>query len=156
MDYARDRIAAAQHILAGIFASQKALKALAPEYSWAGLGNLLGDFGELVATDKYNLEKAPAGSGNFDGKTSSGQSVQIKTNYAANQIGFRGDADLLLVIGVQEDGSWEEIYFGEFEPVKAQARHSARDNKSMIAISKLRALAAAQQGVQHGGFAARY
>lgn len=146
MDFSRDRITAAQHILASIFASQKALRSLAPEYSWSGLGNLLGDFGELVATDRYQLHKAAAGSGDFDAKTADGRSVQIKTNFAASQIGFRGNADLLLVIGVNEDGSWEEIYFGPFASVKGLARYSSRDNKSMIAVSKLKALQAAQQG----------
>ena len=58
-----------------------------------------------------------------------------------SQIGFRGDADLLLVIGVKEDGTWEEIYFGDFNPVKEQSRYSKRDNKHMIAISKLKNIA---------------
>ena len=124
-------------MLASIFTAQKALKALAPEYRWSGLGNLLGDFGECVAIDYYNLEKAPSGSTSYDAKTTSGQTVQIKTNYAANQIGFRGEADLLLVIGVKEDGSWQELYFGDYSLVKAHSRYSARDNKHMIAISKL-------------------
>ena len=115
MDYSKDRITAVQAILASIFASQKALQALAPEYHWIGLGNLLGDFGELVATDHYGLLKAAPGSGDYDARTREGRSVQIKTNYAADQIGFRGQADLMLVIGVRYDGSWEEIYFGDFE-----------------------------------------
>ena len=54
-----ERIQSIQHILASIFASQRALKLLAPEFNWAGLGNLLGDFGELVAIDHYGLKKAP-------------------------------------------------------------------------------------------------
>lgn len=61
MDFRRERIAAAQAILASIFASQRALKSLAPEYRWQGLGNLLGDFGELIATDHYGLTKALQG-----------------------------------------------------------------------------------------------
>ncbi|HSV68577.1 MAG TPA: hypothetical protein VLI72_00585 [Methylibium sp.] len=138
--FARDRIVAAQAILASIFASQKALRVLAPEYLWSGLGNLLGDFGELLATDHYKLTKAPSGAGDYDARTAEGKSVQIKTNYAASQIGFRGEADLLLVIGIQSDGSWEEIYFGPYGPVKAQARFSARDNKHMIAVSRLKGL----------------
>lgn len=139
-DFRKDRISAAQHILASIFASQKALQTLAPEYRWAGLGNLLGDFGELVATDHYGLIKAAAGSGDFDAKTADGKTVQIKTNFAASQIGFRGTADILLVIGVNGDGTWQEIYFGPFSTVKGIARFSARDNKNMVAISKLHAL----------------
>lgn len=142
MDYAKDRITAVQAILATIFSSQKALQTLAPEYRWTGLGNLLGDFGELVATDYYGLTKATPGSGDYDGRTADGKSVQIKTNYSADQIGFRGSADLMLVIGVKPDGSWELIYYGDFANVKAVARYSARDNKHMIAVSKLKALQA--------------
>src|SRR5689334_16359065 len=124
-------------MLASIFAAQKALRALAPEFHWSGLGNLLGDFGELVAIDKYGLTKAPGGSDGYDAKTSDGRTVQIKTNYAASQIGFRGKSDLMLVIGVNDDGSWKELYYGPFEPVHAASRFSARDNKHMLAITKL-------------------
>jgi hypothetical protein len=132
-----EKILAVQHILASIFASQRALKTLVPEFNWSGLGNLLGDFGELVAIDHYGLTKAPSGSDGFDAENAEGRTVQIKTNYAASQIGFRGSADLLLVIGVKDDGSWEELYYGSFAEVKEQSRFSARDNKHMIAISKL-------------------
>jgi len=138
-----ERIQSIQHILASIFASQRALKALAPEFNWSGLGNLLGDFGELVAIDHYGFAKAPAGSDGFDAIASDGRRVQIKTNYAAKQIGFRGSADLMLVIGVNDDGTWEELFFGSFEPVKAAARFSARDNKHMVAITKLKQIAMA-------------
>ncbi|GAB3366948.1 hypothetical protein GCM10027431_09750 [Lysobacter rhizosphaerae] len=146
--FTRDRILAAQAILASIFASQKALRALAPEYSWAGLGNLLGDFGELLATDHYNLQKAPPGSGDFDARTVDGQSVQIKTNFASSQIGFRGQADLLLVLGIRHDGSWEEIYYGPYAPIKELSRFSGRDNKHMIAVTKLKALVAANTSIK--------
>ena len=112
-----DRIKATQHLLASIFASQRALRILAPEFKWSGLGNLLGDFGELVAIEAYALTKAASGSNGYDAKTAAGQTVQIKTNYAASQVGFRGKADLLLVLGVEDDGSWKELYFGPFQPV---------------------------------------
>jgi len=138
-----DKIEAIKGVLASLFASQRALKALAPEYKWAGLGNLLGDFGEFIAVAQYGLTKAPAGSSGFDAVTSDGKSVQVKTNHAANQIGFRGDADLMLVIHVHKDGECEEIYYGPFLPVKDGSRYSARDNKQMIAVSKLRSMSSA-------------
>lgn len=140
MDFAQDRITAVQHILATIFAAQKALKTLASEFNWAGLGNLLGDFGELVAIDHYGLTKAPRSADGYDALTSDDKRVQIKTNYASSQIGFRGEADLMLVIKVNDDGSWEEVYYGDFTDVKKLARYSARDNKHMIAVSKLRTI----------------
>ncbi len=134
------RIEAVKGIIASVFAAQRSLRALAPEYKWAGLGNLLGDFGEFVAMHGYGLTKASSGSDGYDARTADGRSVQVKTNHAATQIGFRGQADLLLVLHVQASGEFEEIYFGPFAPVLAASRHSARDNKEMIAVSKLREL----------------
>lgn len=137
---ANSELEAVRHIMATLFSAQNALRSLAPEFRWAGLGNLLGDYGEYVAIEAYGLEKAPSGSDGFDAVTPEGQTVQIKANHAANQIGFRGEADLLLVVKVEADGDWNEIYFGSFAEVKAIARYSARDNKHMVAISKLKAL----------------
>lgn len=131
---------AVRHIMATLFSAQNALRELAPEFKWAGLGNLLGDYGEYVACAHYGLRKAPAGSNGYDALTSDGRSVQIKANHAANQIGFRGEADLMLVIKVTHNGGWDEVYFGDFNKVKAIARYSARDNKFMVAISALKAL----------------
>ena len=133
-------IEAVKGVIASLFASQRTLRAVAPEYKWAGLGNLLGDFGEFIAMKAYALEKASAGSNGYDAKTAEGKTVQVKTNPAASQIGFRGEADLMLVLHVKENGEWEEIYYGPFAPVRDGSRHSKRDNKQMIAISKLRAI----------------
>ena len=93
-------INAVKHIIATVFSAQNALRELAPDFKWAGMGNLLGDYGEYVCIENYNLTKAPAGSNGFDATTEDGKTVQIKTNHAASTIGFRGDADLMLVIYV--------------------------------------------------------
>jgi hypothetical protein len=137
------RVQAIQHVLASIFASQRTLKVLSPEFKWAGLGNLLGDFGELMAIEAYGLTKAPPGSNGFDAVLPDGRTVQIKANFAANQIGFRGSADMLLVLSVDHDGAWSELYFGPFEPVFKASRRSERDNKNAIAVTKLRQMSAA-------------
>src|SRR5690348_12645815 len=113
------KLEAVKGIVAALFAAQRALRALAPEYKWKGLGNLLGDFGEFVAVENYGLIKANGGADGYDARMSDGRTVQVKANHAASQIGFRGEADLLLVLHVHDDGNWEEIYFGPFAPVKA-------------------------------------
>ena len=139
-----NKVDAVKHIIATVFSAQNALRSLASEYKWAGLGNLLGDYGEYVAVNAYNLQKAAGGSSGYDALTQDGRTVQIKANHAASQIGFRGDADLILVLHVDVSGDWEEVYYGDFELVKKESRYSARDNKHMIAISKLRKLQESQ------------
>ena len=104
-----NRSEAIRHILATVFSAQNALRELAPEYRWTGLGNLLGDYGEFVAIDHYGLTKAGAGASGFDATTPDGRTVQIKANHASQTIGIRGEADLLLVVRVEADGSWEEL-----------------------------------------------
>jgi hypothetical protein len=79
-------------------------------------------------------------SSGYDCKTKDGRTVQVKTNHAASQIGFRGEADLMLVIHVRPTGEWEEVYYGPFGPVKEASRYSARDNKFMVATAKLKTL----------------
>ena len=133
-------INAIKHIIATVFSAQNALRELAPDFKWAGMGNLLGDYGEYVCIENYHLTKAPAGSNGFDATTEDGRTVQIKTNHAASSIGFRGDADLMLVIYVADDGEFEELYFGDFNKVKDNSSYSARDNKQSITISKLKKL----------------
>jgi len=136
------KVRAVQHIMATLFSAQNALRELAPEFRWAGLGNLLGDYGEFVAIKHYGLTKAPAGSNGYDAITPDGHTVQIKANHAASMIGFRGEADLLLVIKVEPNGQWAECYYGPFEAAKAKARYSTRDNKHMVTIRHLIALSA--------------
>ena len=138
------KVRAVQHIMATLFSAQNALRELAPEFRWAGLGNLLGDYGEFVAIKHYGLIKAPAGSNGFDAKTPDGKTVQIKANHAASTIGFRGEAELMLGLKVEPDGAWNECYFGPSSAVKALARFSARDNKHMVAVKHLIGLVGAK------------
>jgi hypothetical protein len=133
-------IEAVRHIIATMFSAQNALRELAPEFKWAGMGNVLGDFGEFVCLNFYELSKAPSGSNGFDAVNREGLTVQIKTNHASRSIGFRGSADLLLVLHVESDGSFKEIYFGDFEKAKKIASYSSRDNKFTLTISKLKQL----------------
>jgi len=69
------RVEATKAIISSLFASQRALRALAPEFKWTGLGNLLGDFGEFLAVHEYRLTKSSSGSNGFDARTPEGKSV---------------------------------------------------------------------------------
>ena len=131
-----------------IFSALRALRTIAPEYRWKGLGNVLGDFGECMAIDHYKLTKAPPGSEGFDAITKDGKKVQIKANHAAKQIGYRGEPDIMLVIQVDDIGNWKELYYGDFKPVREQSNYSARDNKYVITISKLKQLSKRSQRTQ--------
>tara|TARA_Y100000590_G_scaffold417009_1_gene516299 strand:+ start:5833 stop:6219 length:387 start_codon:yes stop_codon:yes gene_type:complete len=118
-----------------IYSLQNALRELAPDFKWSGLGNLLGDYGEFIAIEYYDLTKASAGS---DAINSKGKTVQVKTCHASSQIGYRGEADLMLVLYVGENGKWEEKYYGDFNKIKKHSNYSARDNKNTITLTKIK------------------
>jgi intein/homing endonuclease len=103
--------------------------------------NLLGDYGEYIALGKYNLNKAPSGADGYDAVTIDGLRVQIRANHSSSTIGFRGEADLLLVLKIESSAEWRELYYGSFKPVKEKAAYSKRDNKYMIPVGKLQGLA---------------
>lgn len=131
----------ARECMLQIFKAQKELRSLHKEYSWKGLGNTLGDYGELIAVLTYGLTKAGKGSKGYDALLGDSR-VQIKTIMHSKQIGFRGDfqdADLVLVLKINEnDATWEEVYWGSFDGFNSNgASFSARDNKSMMSVSKL-------------------
>ena len=50
-------INAVKHIIATVFSAQNALRELAPEFKWAGMGNLLGDYGEYVCIETTTLQR---------------------------------------------------------------------------------------------------
>ena len=135
-----EKIHAIKHILATIFAAQNALRSLAPEFKWAGLRNLIRDYWESVAIDYYGFTKADPGASGYDAIDENGKKVQIKANHYSKQIGIRGEADLLLVLTVKEDGSWEEFYFGDFQKALSIANYSSRDNKHSISLTALKKL----------------
>jgi hypothetical protein len=60
------RIEAMKGVLASLFACQRTLKSLDPRFKWAGLGNLLGDYGEFIVVEAYGLTPALCGSNGYD------------------------------------------------------------------------------------------
>ena len=96
---------------------------------------------EFVALSNYNLKKGPAGADGYDATTNDGLRVQIKANHSSSSIGFRGEADLLLVLKIESSAEWKELYYGPFKPVKDKASYSKRDNKYTIPVAKLQQIA---------------
>jgi hypothetical protein len=131
------RIEAMKGVLASLFASQRTLKSLAPNFKWAGLGNLLGDYGEFIATEVYNLQQAPRGANRYDAVRPDGKKVQVKTNYAASQIGFSRRGRHASVLKNRLERRLDGNLLRRFRACEGGGRYSARDNKHMVPISAL-------------------
>ena len=120
--------------------SSKKLKKLEPAFEWS---NLLGDYGEYVAIsdEKYGLKKAPTGQEKYDAVYKEGlhkgKTVQIKTTHKTKSIRFSSGADHLLVIQVDDNAEWKELYWGPLEKIRKESSFSKKDNKYNVNLTML-------------------
>lgn len=124
-----------KQVVASYTSAKTKLKILAPTFNW---GNLLGDYGEYLSIEHYRFEQATAGTKGYDATNKEGKSVQIKTvRETTKSIKFSTGADYLLVIEVNENADWDEVYFGNFDKVR-KASSKGKTGEYTIGISKLR------------------
>ena len=125
-----------RNIVATYISAKKNLKKLSPEFNW---GNLLGDYGELVSINHYGWEQAPTGKKGYDAVNKQNKTIQIKTIYSSNQIKFKKGtrADYLLVIEVDDNANWKEVYYGNFEKIRV-ASSLTKNDEYTIGITTLK------------------
>ena len=110
-----------REIISSYTSAAARLREIVPSFNWS---NMLGDYGEYVCVNHYGLSLAKAGTKGFDATDRKGKRVQIKTvklnprrkNQSSIKLSSK-NADHLLVIGVSDDASWEEIYYGPFDKI---------------------------------------
>jgi hypothetical protein len=122
-----------------IFENIKDLKELDSSFTWE---NLTGDFGEYIGINEFDLTKADRGTKGYDAITSNNKKVQIKATRTGNQIKFHleDEVELLLVLQIFDDATWEVIYYGSFYKAKEYKNFSKRSNRYTININKLKKL----------------
>jgi hypothetical protein len=114
------------------------LKMIEPDFTWE---NLLGDYGEYIAINSFNLIKSPNTTKGYDALDSCGKTVQIKTVKTGKDIKFKDEAiDLLLVIKVYATADWEILYYGDFNEVKKFCSFSKYSNRYVVSLSKIKSL----------------
>ncbi len=105
------------------------------------MGNLLGDYWEYIALSNYNLKRAHSGADGYDGITAEGLKVQIKANHSSSTIGFRGEADLLLVLKIESSAEWQELYYGPFKTSQGESNLLEMRQQVHDPVAKLQDLA---------------
>jgi hypothetical protein len=82
-------------------------------------GRLVGDLGEVLAEEFYQIKLFEKIEHRYDAKTRSGKKIQIKTTFKKT-LGFptRHTPDLFLGLKINSDGSFYEIYNGPGKYIK--------------------------------------
>lgn len=114
-----------------------------PEKKFTLDGRLVGDLGEILAKQHYEISLFEGLAKHHDGATADGRKVQIKSTMKEN-LTFPNDhvPDYYLGLKINHDGSFEEIFNG---PGKVAAKSIAnrghsKTNLHSVSIGRLRKL----------------
>ena len=106
-------------------------------------GHLLGSIGEVYAAERYGIELAKSSSECHDGTTKDERKrdVQIKVTQR-NTIGLSSEPKYLIVLRIDERGSFEEVFNGPGEIVweLVKDKKLPKNGQYQISLSKLRTL----------------
>ena len=106
-------------------------------------GHLLGSIGEVYAAERYGIELAKSSSECHDGTTKDERKrdVQIKVTQR-NTIGLSSEPKYLIVLRIDERGSFEEVFNGPVDIVweLVKDKKLPKNGQYQISLSKLRTL----------------
>lgn len=106
-------------------------------------GHLLGSIGEVYATERYGIELTKSSSECHDGTTKDERKrdVQIKVTQR-NTIGLSSEPKYLVVLRIDERGSFEEVFNGPGDIVweLVKDKKLPKNGQYQISLSKLRTL----------------
>ena len=101
-------------IIKELYGSRNKLREVNNQWKFTLDGKLVGDIGEVLACYHFDLEPLKEGAVTHDAKTKDGKMIQIKTTQR-DQVGLglkRRKFDYLIVVKLEEDGSYKFIYNG--------------------------------------------
>ena len=104
-------------------------------------GHLLGSIGEVYAEKRYGLELLKASYPVHDAETKDGRFVQIKVTQGKSAALRKKPADYLIVLFIDDEGGFNEVYNGPGGPVWAP--YEGRDSSNgqfQVSLTRLREL----------------
>ena len=135
MEKLRDKICQLYSIVAE-------LQLLFPGLKFTPDGRMVGDIGEAIGETHYGIDRFRCGNPGTDGVVR-GREVQIKTTQGPDvSVKKPKPGDLLLVIKLASDGSWQEKYSGDFERVwkNLEGQKETRAGEKAISLKRLQLL----------------
>lgn len=129
-------------LISELYAIAAKLNALFPGRKFTPDGHLVGSIGEAIAMIEYGVTLHRHSHPGTDGQIN-GREVQIKaTQRSSVAIKKPQERDLLLVLKISADGSWDPIYDGDVERVWVALRNVKETylREKVISLRRLRTL----------------
>lgn len=128
-------------IICEIYRLTAELEAMFPGRPFTPDGHMVGSIGEVLAVYHYGLKLLPPCTPVHDAEKD-GRRIQIKATQG-NVVGLRSEPDYLLVLKINRDGSFDEIYNGPGQPVWTLVSEKPRPTNGQwqVSLSRLGQLA---------------
>ena len=100
-------------------------------------GHMIGSIGEVIAADAYHLKLLPNSTELHDAVSADGKLVQIKATQR-NRVSLSGCPQHLIVLFINRDGSWDEVYNGPGQPAWELVGKLQKNGQRTVSITALR------------------
>jgi hypothetical protein len=125
-------------LLKQIYTAVAGLEDMFPGRHFTPDGHMVGSIGEAIAAFHYGVELYPPGHREFDGRKHT-KEIQIKATQK-NSVDLKPCGGTLLVLRLEQDGAFEEIYNGDAERVWDSLSHrkASKAGEKSISLMQLR------------------
>jgi hypothetical protein len=127
-------------LLMQIYSAVAELEKMFPGRHFTPDGHMVGSIGEAIAAYHYGIDLYAPGTPVFDGRKDAKQ-IQIKATQRSN-VDLKPGGGTLLVLKLEQDGNFEEIYNGDADRVWEFLSHrkATKAGEKSISLLQLRAL----------------
>ena len=119
-----------------LYSIKKELEEMFPGRHFSLDGILVGSLGEVLVATDYGLTLFQASYETHDAKANDGRLVQIKSTQV-KKVAISSKPEYLIVIQIQADGSYKEIYNGKGAPVWDAAGPMQKNGQRSISLHRL-------------------
>lgn len=130
-----------QSLIKELYSTVSGLEKMFPGRHFTPDGHMVGSIGECLVAEAYGLSLQTASNKGFDATSESGLKVELKATQS-NRVAFRNCPEHAIVIKIDKNGTFEEVYNGSgarvFEHFTRKPLPS--NGQYQISISKLRQL----------------
>lgn len=123
-----------------IYKISNGLEKMFPGRHFTPDGHMVGSIGEVLVADKYRLSLLDASAKTYDAVDSHERRIQIKATQI-ERVSISGEPDYLIVIKIEPDGTYFEVYNGPGAPVWKQAGKLQKNGQRSISLAKIKRLA---------------
>ena len=122
-----------------LYAIVNDLEAAFPGRRFTPDGHMIGSIGEVVAAEMFDLDLLPNSSAVHDATAHDGRLVQIKTTQR-DRIALSACPQHLLVLQINDTGSWNVVYNGPGEPAWERTGKMQKNGQRPIKLPALESL----------------